>query len=578
MNVKQYPEEKRKIVVEYSSEDFIAFLEEIQGRERDELQEIRAKIRQMPKERLPATIQVQEFISRLRKEIAHPDSDVWKWFAEIWTLWIGSHDEFIILADVANESDFDDDGNIVPPNSDLDVEYFRILKEESQDYQINREMIQRFYAYGYFLPDDRIESFIKQARSCTEIEQWQRDHHSREGGAEATESVQDQLSELTPPKEKEAFNRRLENVEASFEIRLSEVEGKVANQVSEVKKAIASLESQIVNRADDQSVHITDCPRIAHQSVQIGERYDTQLQVESEHYSDENDYRLNFRHCLRRFGVTDSDETADAIHVAMKAFPALEATDTRIIEVWQLMCGNHLYVTNIDVEIGWLGLQDWFPKLFSQECFGERLRRMDLDISIRKMLEIGDMPWAIHLSNCDRSFPESYLPRFLDWIGDFSEGAIRTFLTRCSGMNRCETNQDIYTRVASLPKFQLPEPIEARNLKPSDIVTRSEWESWCRPNLDTNQLEFLNQLQEAVENTGIQIPAVLLRELQHYLRLSHGILAASKALDWALTLRLLPWIGNRRELIDIVQSLMNQENRELPYFQDGLLQALEGNE
>ena len=129
------------------------------------------------------------------------------------------------------------------------------------------------------------------------------------------------------------------------------------------------------------------------------------------------------------------------------------------------------------------------------------------------------------------------------------------FLTRCSGMNRCETNQDVYARVACLPKPQEPEPIEAQNLRPSDVITRSEWEFWCSLNPDTKPLskrypEFLNRLQSEIENVGVQIPRELLQEIQHYLRLSHDILAASKSLDWALTLRLLPWIGNRRELID----------------------------
>ena len=247
------------------------------------------------------------------------------------------------------------------------------------------------------------------------------------------------------------------------------------------------------------------------------------------------------------------------------------------------MCGGHLHVTQIDVEMGWLGLQDWFPGLFAQECFGEQLRRMDLDDSIRKMLEKGNMPWAIYFSNCDRSFPESYLPRFLDWIGDFSEGGIRVFLTRCSGVNHCETNPDIYARVACLPKPQEPEPIEARNLRPLDVITRSEWESWCSLNPDTKPLskrspEFLNRLQLEIENVGVQIPRELLQEIQHYLRLSHGILAASKALDWALTLRLLPWLGNRRELIEIVQNLINQENSELLHFRERLVQASEEDE
>ena len=203
---------------------------------------------------------------------------------------------------------------------------------------------------------------------------------------------------------------------------------------------------------------------------------------------------------------------------------------------------------------------------------------MDLDISIRRMLEIGDMPWAIHMGNCDRSFPESYLPRFLDWINEFSVGEIRIFLTRCSGVNRCEATQDVYERVACLLAPEKPEPIEARNLQPREIVTRHEWKSWCQPNHVVHQVEFLNQLQETIENTGAQIPIIILREIQRYLGISHGLLAPSRSLDWALTLRLLPWIAYHRELIDAMRNLMDQENCELPHFQKELLQAKEENE
>ena len=347
-------------------------------------------------------------------------------------------------------------------------------------------------------------------------------------------------------------------------------------RLDQINKAIVEIKTM-----EREQNRTTSAPRIAHQSVQIGESYAANLREDREHYQDEDDYLSDFAFGLRRFGVTSSDETAAANHLAMKAFSALEVADTRIIDVWQLMCDNHLHVTKIDVEMGWLGLQDWFPKLFSQECFGEQLRQMDLDISVRKMLQGGDMLWAIHLNNCDRSFPESYLPKFLDWIDDFSAGGVRVFLTRSLGINHCEMNQDVYDRVARLTKPQGLEPIEARNLLSSDlVVTQSEWESWCQQAANANlqhdgQLTFLHQLRTKIGNMGSRIPTVVLREIQHYLQLSHGILAASKALDWALTFRLLPWIENRRELIEIVQNLINQQNSELPHFREGLVQASE---
>ena len=646
MEAKPYPEEKRRILIERNVKDFVAFLEEITDQTGKQF--IREKLlqSQVPgfrKERVPLTQIVPRLISKLKKEqeLTNSNSVSWNKFKNVWEYWVGSHYKLnTLLLEFNNEADFDENHKCIAlPNSELDIQCFKTLLEASRNNQIDQETIRRFYEYGYFLPSDEIEALIEKALPQAEIEQQRRlaalpdevnklseaidSLDSRISAIESTDETAQKLDqriaeviksfELQLSETKSSFNKTVGQLRQSINSRLSEVEESVksletqlsdAEFVNNMKQKIARLDQRIqesvksfrvrLNGTDraiaeirterEEQHQTTNAPRIAHQAIQIGERYDTQLRAENERYSDQDDYLSNFGFCcLRRFSVTDSEEMSAAIHVALKAFPALEVADTRIIEVWRLVCGNHLHVTKIDVEMGWLGLQDWFPKLFSQECFGEQLRRIDLDISIRKMLEMGDMPWAIHFSNCDRSFPEGYLPRFLDWIGDFSEGAIRVFLTRCSGMNRCETNQDVYARVACLPKPQGPEPIEARNLKPSDVVTQSEWESWCRPNPDANRLleeyrKFLNQLQSEIENIGVQIPMPLLREIQHYLRLSHGILAASKTLDWALTLRLLPWIGNRRELIDTVQHLIHQENPELPHFQNGLLQAREENE
>ena len=55
-------------------------------------------------------------------------------------------------------------------------------------------------------------------------------------------------------------------------------------------------------------------------------------------------------------------------------------------------------------------------------------------------------------------------------------------------------------------------------------------------------------------------------------------MAKTPALDWALTLRLLPWIGNRRRLIDAVLNIVNDGNQELPHFREGLQVVSEADE
>ena len=369
------------------------------------------------------------------------------------------------------------------------------------------------------------------------------------------------------------INQRVQDGIEQFDSRITAEIGDMAKRFDATEVAVSEIQSEITGRS-----------RVSTQALEYGERFRTELERNIERYKDETEYLDHFCHYLRRFGIVDSgdEEMATAIHIALKAFPAVEIADARIMRAWSLTCDNHFKLpTTINVEMGWLGLQDWFPDLFARQCFGERLEPVELKASIEKMLELGDMLWAIYFRYCDRSFPESYLPGFLDWINHFCYNGIRTLLIRCSGNNYCETNEDFYERIARLPKPKNHEPIESRNLRPSKIpLTLSEWHSWCQSNLDIdNQYNThynrLEEIRSAVENRGKQIPRVLLREIQHYLRLSHNIMAKSHAFDWALTLRFLPWIENQPKAIDSVLGILDQENNDLQHFYEGLQQARE---
>ena len=644
MEAKPYPEEKRRHLIDRGNEDFIAFLEQVEATKEGQQALKRllpTKVKGFRPGHAPLKRTVPMLIIELKKEgeLSNSSSLIWDSFKNTWAAWVSSHDELNpILLELDNASDFDEKGGCkVPPNSELDIQCFKHLQEASANHLVDRETIECFYEFGYFLPSDEIETLIEAALSRAEIEQKRRIAvlpNQVDKLFENLDLLNFRLSEIeSTVKTAEKLNSRiaeeikpclsqLSESEASFKKGISHLKRTLNSRLSNVEESVTSLETQVadgelvnsmrqefaqldedikesvyslrtrftgldkkfaeIKTEREEQSQLTNAPRIANQAVRIGKRYSSQLSEDNEHYADEDDYLWNFTGLLNRFGVTNSDDTegemAAAIHIALKAFPALAANDTRVFKAWQLMCGNHLHVTEIAVEIGWLGLQDWFPELYSQECFGEPLRRQDLDISIRKMLDTGDMPWAIHMSNCDRSFAESYLPRFLDWIGDFSDSGIRIFLTRCFGVNRCKTNQDVYARVACLPTPKKLEPIGTVNLPPREIVTRHEWQSWCQPNHTVHQVKFLSRLQEAIENAGVQVPIVLLREIQRYLGVSNDLLAQSRALDWALTLRLLPWIAYHRELIDATRDLMDQENPELPHFQKELLQASEASE
>ena len=608
METKPYPEEKRRILVERGTTDFIAFLEDVAdpvGKQfiRDKLLQRQVQGFRPGHARLNQTVPI--LISKLKREqeLTNPDSPIWELFKNAWKCWVRSHTELNhILVEFDNSADFDEsDRCIAPPNSELDVQCFHTLLKANHNNQIDQETIRRFYQYGHFNKDEQIEELIDKVLPNEEIERRRRLAELPDQVDKLRYEIDElrtQISDLEPINELEqVLDQQIANIQQSFENQLhelsqqiSEVQRPLENQISEsnftqtislLRQLITSLESRIVevekslsktqpattefiNTIDekiaklDQQIQDTSqsveerletvnsdiseiksaveeqnqptdrrqvayealkigeryaaAPRIAHRALKIGEHYAAKLEEKSEHYEDENDYLRIFQFSLRRFGVTESDETAAAIHIALKAFPVLEIADTRIIKVWDLMCNNHLHLTRIIVEMGWIGLQDWFPDFFADECFGERLKRINLDISVRKMLEMGDMLWALHFSNCDRSFPEGYLPSFIKWINDFSNDFIKIFLTRCSGTNRCEIDEDVYGWVARLPAPQEQEPIEAQNLRPSgSIVTQSVWKSWCCPNTGVNlpsesQLIFLDQLRSTIEKNDMHVP------------------------------------------------------------------------
>ncbi len=414
--------------------------------------------------------------------------------------------------------------------------------------------------------------------------------------AQSIESLKSRISEVTDS---------LITLRGEFENFKPQTDSDINAFVDHTEKIISQLEQQIqnnnqsvVDRFDSMDTVIAEIQskvgklteknvqRIANKAVEIGKYYESKLTADRERYSDENEYMENLSIFQRRFGLTNleerdvSKEIAAAVHIAMKAFPAIEIADERLINIWKLICGDHLHVTKINVELGWLGKQDWFPDLFSEECFDECLQKIDLDISIQEMLKLGDVSWVIHLNNCDKSYPDSYLPSFLDWIKKICGDSIRVFLTRCTGSNRCITNEDFYERIARLPKPNEQEPINVRYLDDQYLVKRNKWVSWCCPASDVNlpnedQLEIIDQLRSIFEENDISIPITLLREIHHYLQLSHKILAPTRSLDWALTLRLLPWIGNRRKLINRVLDMPGFNDSDFPHFSKGLKQVNE---
>ena len=293
------------------------------------------------------------------------------------------------------------------------------------------------------------------------------------------------------------------------------------SQLSDLKKSVNSFEAKR---------QATDSPRIADQAVQIGKNA-ALLAKNRKNKKNEKNYLQGLGPPLWLLGIINPNDSSkvEAIHVALKAFSVIEITDTRIIDAWKAACGNNLHVTVIDVGMGWLDSQDWFPKPFSEICFGEQLRQMDLDVSVEEMINTGNFLWAIHLSNCDRSYPECYLPRFLKWLGE-RKVYIKVFLTRCLGENCCNTSFEVYNIAGQLPKPTKMQSIKPVTLPISEaIVDKSGWAHWCQPTdekLYQTEFQFLENIRSEIEN----IPTSLLQDIRSYLMLSHQFLILIKHL------------------------------------------------
>ena len=254
---------------------------------------------------------------------------------------------------------------------------------------------------------------------------------------ELEQQIQDTNQSVT--EQLDQSNNAVRDITAQNEQQRQSIEQSVTERFSSLVSAIAEIRSdvELQNQRIDTSENDSHTleteksegtiPRTAQKAIEFGKYYAAKLEESRERYQNENEYLVHFQDSLRRYGITESNETAPAFHVALKAFPALEIADTRIFKIWNVTCNKHFFYTRLFVEMGWLGIQDWFPKLLADECFGERLERIDLKASIQKMLGMGNMFWAIHFRNCDRSFPECYLPSFIRWIKSIPESHISKF-------------------------------------------------------------------------------------------------------------------------------------------------------
>lgn len=166
MRSKPYAPGKRALLAERPGE-VLAFIQELP---QNQIRTIALKLPPVAhgfRRGQPAELQqrIKQFISGIRRWT----DKQWDLFQEIWLLWIRCHPELdTVLANYDNKADFEGEAP-TPANSPRDIGCFERLAQASQEWTLSREMIERFYTFGYFPPDERIEQTIRLARSEAEL-------------------------------------------------------------------------------------------------------------------------------------------------------------------------------------------------------------------------------------------------------------------------------------------------------------------------------------------------------------------------------------------------------------------------
>lgn len=167
MNPKLYPPEKRLEISQRSIEEIVLFAKEVSPDLRNafavKLPSVHGFRRGHHNE---LQMRIKNYISRVHRW----NDEEWMLFKDLWVDWIKTHPQLdSLLSEFDNSADFAEDIKGTPPNSPLDVKCFKYLALESQESMVPRELIKRFYDFGYFQKDSTIEQYIAMAKSAAEL-------------------------------------------------------------------------------------------------------------------------------------------------------------------------------------------------------------------------------------------------------------------------------------------------------------------------------------------------------------------------------------------------------------------------
>ncbi len=279
MNPKPYLKEKRAFILNKSKDELWAFFNEIYNPKKKKLIDSLPKVPGF-RPHNPEGVR-QRFITLIKEakgsETSSKSQTAWERISHIWIAWIGSHSVLQeCLENYDNSADFEK-GNIIPPNTSLDIGCFTYLAEVNQ---LPHSLIQRFYEFGYFQPDSTIEFIIKNI----EVKQGLDNVLKRVSALENNdEKLENQLSVFeTLPNQVEklsqvvnAINYQLDNMTVStvdldkFKQQVEELEKSVIDKVEllnqtvtdKFKQQVEELEKTLIDKVDMLSQKVADSPK-----------------------------------------------------------------------------------------------------------------------------------------------------------------------------------------------------------------------------------------------------------------------------------------------------------------------------
>jgi len=169
MKFKSYPPNKRRAIVERGWTNFESFFHKLPLTDQNEIYSSSGRLPDVDGFRrgTPAgnKKRLEELFRHLGAKDGSRESDrAWRAYDGIFLDWVMTCTDLNnLLLTFDNDTDFVEQPEGMPPNTDLDVACFAMLSQASKRGEVTREDITTFYDFGYFVVDNQIEHYIELA-------------------------------------------------------------------------------------------------------------------------------------------------------------------------------------------------------------------------------------------------------------------------------------------------------------------------------------------------------------------------------------------------------------------------------